>query len=73
MRELPDGSEELLSTANAGEYFGEIGPLFGLPRSATVRAVSDGTLIGYTVKEFRQRLGAHGIHDLIEHRKISIG
>ena len=73
VRELPDGSEELLSTASAGEYFGEIGPLFGLPRSATVRAVSDGTLIAYTVKEFRQRLGAHGIHDLIEHRKISIG
>jgi putative ABC transport system ATP-binding protein len=73
VRELPDGSEELLSTASAGEYFGEIGPLFGLPRSATVRAVTDGTLIGYTVKEFRQRLGAHGIHDLIEHRKISIG
>ncbi len=73
VRELPDGSEELLSTATAGEYFGEIGPLFGLPRSATVRAITDGRLIGYTVKEFRQRLGAHGIHDLIEHRKLSIG
>ena len=73
VRELPDGGEELLSTATTGEYFGEIGPVFGLPRSATVRAITDGRLIGYTVKEFRQRLGDHGIHDLIEHRKISIG
>jgi len=72
IRELPDGGSETLSTARPGEYFGEIGPLFGLPRSATVRARTDGTLIGYTVKEFRQRLGAKGIHDLIEHRAISV-
>jgi len=72
VRELPDGGSVTLSTAGPGEYFGEIGPLFGLPRSATVRAVTDGTLIGYTVKEFRQRLGARGIHDLIEHRAISV-
>ena len=38
----------------------------------TVRALTDGTLIGYTVKEFRQRLGARGIHELIEHRTISV-
>ncbi len=72
IRELPDGGSETLSTASPGEYFGEIGPLFGLPRSATVRALTDGTLIGYTVKEFRQRLGTRGIHDLIEHRTISV-
>lgn len=72
IRELPDGGSETLSTASPGEYFGEIGPLFGLPRSATVRALTDGTLIGYTVKEFRQRLGARGIHELIEHRTISV-
>jgi len=72
VRELPDGAEELLSTASAGEYFGEIGPLFGLPRSATVRAITDGTIVGYTVKEFRQRLGAHGIQDLIERRPFDL-
>jgi putative ABC transport system ATP-binding protein len=72
VRELPDGAEELLSTASAGEYFGEIGPLFGLPRSATVRAITDGTIVGYTVKEFRQRLGTHGIQDLIERKQFDL-
>ncbi|OBF11377.1 ATP-binding cassette domain-containing protein [Mycobacterium sp. ACS4331] len=70
VRELADGDEELVSTAKAGEYFGEIGPLFGLPRSATVRARTDGTLIGYTVKAFRERLGNNGVRDLIEHRPL---
>lgn len=72
VRQLPDGAEERLSTAGPGEYFGEIGPLFGLPRSATVRALTDGTIVGYTVKEFRQRLGAHGIEDLIERRPLDL-
>lgn len=72
VRERADGGEELLTIAGPGEYFGEIGPLFGLPRSATVRARTDGSVVGYTVKAFRERLGANGIHDLIEHRKIAI-
>ncbi len=72
VRELSGGGEELLSTASPGEYFGEIGPLFGLPRSATVRARTDGILVGYTVKEFRQRLGSTGIQDLIERRQLTI-
>ncbi len=46
--------------------------MFGLPRAATVRARTAGKVIGYTVKEFRKRLGNNGIHDLIEHREISI-
>jgi putative ABC transport system ATP-binding protein len=35
-----------------------VGPLFGLPRSATVRARTDAAVIGYSVPAFRQRLGA---------------
>jgi putative ABC transport system ATP-binding protein len=72
VRELDDGAEEVLSTVGPGEYFGEIGPLFGMPRSATVRAATDGEVIGYTVKEFRERLGTNGIHDLIGRREISL-
>lgn len=73
VRELADGEEELVSVVTVGEYFGEIGPLFGLPRSATVRARTDGKLVGYTTQAFRERLGTSGVHDLIEHRPIDLG
>src|SRR5919204_1649075 len=56
VRELVSGGEELLKVAVAGDYFGEIGPLFHMPRSATVRARTDATVIGYTVQSFRERL-----------------
>jgi putative ABC transport system ATP-binding protein len=72
VRELASGGEELLKVATAGDYFGEIGPLFHLPRSATVRARTDATLIGYTVRAFRERLGVGGVRDLIEHRPLEI-
>ena len=56
VRELAGGGEELVTVAVPGEYFGEIGPLFHLPRSATVRARTDATVIGYTVLAFRERI-----------------
>jgi putative ABC transport system ATP-binding protein len=73
IRELTGGGEELLRVATAGDYFGEIGTLFGLPRSATVRARTDAEVIGYTGKAFRERLGPAGVRDLIEHRELTIG
>jgi len=72
VRQLPGGGEELLKVVKPGDYFGEIGPLFHLPRSATVRARSDATVVGYTVKTFRERLGAGGVRDLIEHRPLKV-
>ncbi|WP_102144269.1 ATP-binding cassette domain-containing protein [Mycobacterium hubeiense] len=72
VRELANGGEELLKIATAGDYFGEIGTLFGMPRSATVRARTDATVIGYTVQAFRERLGATGVHDAIEHRPLDL-
>ncbi len=72
VRELSDGGEELLRITGPGDYFGEMGPVFGLPRSATVRARTDATVIGYTVQAFRERLGPTGMRDLIEHRELAM-
>ena len=70
VRELPGGGEEMLKLAAEGDYFGEIGPLFHLPRSATARARADAIVVGYTVQAFRERLGMTGSRDLIEHRPL---
>ena len=47
--------EEYLATVQAGEYFGELGPLLGFPRTATARAATDTVLTGYVVHDFKQR------------------
>ena len=56
LRPRAGGGHDVLRVAKAGDYFGEIGPLFGLPRSATVRARTDASVIGYNVPAFRKRL-----------------
>lgn len=72
VHELGGGGEELLWVAEPGDYFGELGPLFHMPRSATARARTDATVVGYTVAEFRERLGVGGTRHLIEHRPLDI-
>ena len=37
-----------------GNYVGELGPILNLPRSASVRALEDTVVTGYTVRAFRQ-------------------
>jgi putative ABC transport system ATP-binding protein len=54
-RERADGTEEPVVELRDDEYFGELGPLLGLPRSASARAKSDTELLGYGVREFRAR------------------
>jgi putative ABC transport system ATP-binding protein len=53
-REGPHRSEQVVGTFWPGEYFGELGPLVGLPRSASARARIPTTLTGYGVQEFRR-------------------
>jgi putative ABC transport system ATP-binding protein len=70
VRELADGGEELAKVAKTGDYFGEMGVLFHMPRSATVRARTDATVIGYTAQAFRERLGVGGLGELIDHPEL---
>ncbi|HJQ43504.1 MAG TPA: ATP-binding cassette domain-containing protein [Jatrophihabitantaceae bacterium] len=56
-RELADGSEEVLMHVTPGGYFGELGPMLNLPRSASARATSASELTAYGVTEFRAGIG----------------
>jgi len=49
----PDGAEEVLGTAGAGDVIGEMALLDDMPRSATVTAVDDVTALVLPVWEFR--------------------
>lgn len=42
--ENPDGTETRIATLDAGQMFGEYGPLDEAPRSASARALGDTTL-----------------------------
>jgi putative ABC transport system ATP-binding protein len=55
VRELAGGGEELLAAHGRGEYFGELGPMFGLRRSATARAAGGAVVAGLPLAEFRSR------------------
>jgi putative ABC transport system ATP-binding protein len=61
----------LVKVAGPHDYFGEMGVLFHMPRSATVRARTDATAVGYTAQAFRERLGATGIGELIAQRELA--
>ena len=55
--EHANGDQEVRTVLRTGNYFGEMGPLFNLPRTATARAGTDARLVGYSVRDFRHRLG----------------
>lgn len=72
IRVRPDGSTDLLATLPAGEHFGEMGPLFGLPRSATAQAAKTSTtVVGYTPEQFREHVGVDRLTDLIRAERRS--
>jgi len=53
LRERDDGSQEPLAVIGDGSYFGELGPMLNLPRSASARALSRTVLTGCSVQQFR--------------------
>jgi putative ABC transport system ATP-binding protein len=57
LRVHDNGSTELLGRRGPGTYFGEMGPLCGLPRSATTRARAPTVVTGYSVRSFREHFG----------------
>ena len=65
LRELAGGEEDLLAVLGEGEYFGEMGPLFGISRSATARAKGKTVVKGYTAEQFRQMVGVESLTELI--------
>jgi putative ABC transport system ATP-binding protein len=56
VRQRDDGAEEVVSEIAPGAYFGELAPLYGLPRSALARAVGPTIVTGFPVSEFRARM-----------------
>jgi putative ABC transport system ATP-binding protein len=54
-RKMADGVEEHLADVGVGNYVGELGPILNLPRSASVRAIEQSTLMAYTVLAFRRQ------------------
>lgn len=65
VRVEPDGDETVLVTRCAGEYFGEMGPLFSLSRAATARARAHARVTGYRLKGFKERFGLTSIEGLV--------
>ena len=56
IRVLADGGEELLTKLGPDQYFGELGPFLGFPRSASVRANTDVVLTAYSPRVFREKV-----------------
>lgn len=71
VRTDPGGEAVVLATLGSGDYVGEMGPLFGLPRSATVRAVEAGRVIGHSPKSFREQLGVDTLNAVIAGRRTT--
>jgi putative ABC transport system ATP-binding protein len=60
-----------VASAGVGDWFGEMGPLFSLPRSATARASGRTVVEPVSVGEFRARLGLATLRDLLDRRRAT--
>jgi len=66
----PDGSSTVLVTLGPEAQFGEMGPLFDLPRSATARAVTAARMRAYTVEGYRAKFGGARLMDLVAQTSV---
>ncbi len=60
-----DGTENHLVAKLRGEHFGEMGPMFHLPRSATARARGAAVVTGYSLVAFAERVGEAKLTHLV--------
>jgi putative ABC transport system ATP-binding protein len=67
IQEHVDGTSRVLATLGPEDQFGEMGPLFDLPRSATARAAVASRLRAYTVDGYRAKFGGERLMDLVAH------
>lgn len=65
VRSSADGGTETIAQRGPDEAFGEMGPLFGLRRSAGARAAEPTTVTGYSVQDFRETLGIERLDGLV--------
>jgi putative ABC transport system ATP-binding protein len=65
LRDRPGEAPEELSVILPGGHFGEMGPLFSLPRSASAVARMRTEVTGYTVAQFRTLVGVERLPELL--------
>jgi len=53
VREYADGNSAVIASRSEGAYIGELGPMLGFPRSATVRAKNHVKLAPLTIEQFQ--------------------
>ncbi|MEM8708654.1 MAG: ATP-binding cassette domain-containing protein [Actinomycetota bacterium] len=68
VRTAASGEAVVVAQVGTGEFVGEMGPLFGLPRSATVRATETTTVIAHSPASFRDTIGVDSLNDVIAGR-----
>ncbi len=61
MRATPHDPRQVIARIPAGQYFGELAPLYGTRRSASARAIGPTTVVGYGVHDFRRLGGEDGL------------
>ena len=61
-----DGGEDVLALARRGDYFGELAALFGLRRAAAARAITDATVTGLGIRDFRARMQLGSVAEILE-------